>query len=500
MDNDNNIDDNYVNTQELKNSEAELTHQNGVLNTTLNNFFNVISANEQFDMSSFDYLPNYFHNLDTKLFGSSNNNNFLKLCEVAKNININYQDRFQAIRYLQRIPYNNKYKYINECINVILNDYNIPFNERYLFFSNNERIIKLDYEILNYCHLLICRNIFDNNLSDVIGCSLFYKILSCQYILGCIPNDNYDCIKLQNYLLDIANDESTGINYRSECSDILYRLGYINIINDSMPLIIINYKNKGLECINKLGSLYVNNKISTIYNNSQNVHDESINNIIINNLNYLISNTFVGDLNTGKIYEDIINTNYYKNLQDNLKHKVINSFQRLILDGAKYEGRSMLDITLIVYSNILNNNLWLIENTTTENTPIQDTQIQLQNRFIQELIDMDDTCSSGHLSRLINILNGYINFKNINNIGIIPQLKSNIYARLTRNLKDFSGNNYDNIINEMTSNEKPLIDEFLSRFSPYEELKNEFTNKYIQLQEFDKIFNECINDYFGYTN
>ena len=55
--------DDYVNTQQL--------------NTTLNKFFNTISENEQFDMASFDYLPNYFHNLNTKLFGSSNNNNFL---------------------------------------------------------------------------------------------------------------------------------------------------------------------------------------------------------------------------------------------------------------------------------------------------------------------------------------------------------------------------------------------------------------------------------------
>jgi len=453
--------------------------------TVLNNFFNLISENEKFDMASFDYLPNYFHNLDTKLFGSSNNNNFLKLCDIAKNLNINYNDRFQAIRYLQRIPYNNKYKFINECMDVILNDYTIPFNERYLFFSNNERIIKLDYEILNYCHLLICRNIFDNNLPDLIGCSLFYKILSCQYILSHIPNDLYNCFKIQNYLLDIANDETTGINYRSECSDILYRLGYL-ILSPK----IINYKDLGLKCINKLGSLYVNNKISTIYTNSQNVHEESINTIIINNLKYLIDNTFIDNLNTGKIYDDIINTNYYKSLNKDVQYKIINSFQRLILDGAKYEGKTMLDITLLVYTNIINNNLWLKD--------LSNITQELQIRFIQELIDMDETCSSGHISRLINILNGYVNFKNTNNIGIIPQLKSNIYARLTRNLKDFAGNNYNDIICEMTNDTKPLIDEFLNRFSPYDELKNEFVDKYIPLQEFNKIFNECINDYFGY--
>jgi hypothetical protein len=42
MDNDNNIDDNYVNTQELKNIEAELT-QNGFLKTCSDEFIKNIN-------------------------------------------------------------------------------------------------------------------------------------------------------------------------------------------------------------------------------------------------------------------------------------------------------------------------------------------------------------------------------------------------------------------------------------------------------------------------
>jgi hypothetical protein len=442
---------NTENESNLKNSTSS--------ETVLKSHFQIIGDIEnKLDIGNFDFLPDKWYGLDTRNFGTTVKNNFLELKKIATDINIPYKDRFQTIRYLQRIPRFDKYLHINQCMESILLDFGIDFNEKYFFFSNNERLIKLDYEILNHCHLFVVNNF------TKLNASLIYKIISCQYILGHIPTEQYDSESLQLFLYTTSKDKDMGINYRSECADILWRLGYNK------------WRNFGQECILELGQLYTQNKATTIYTNAENVHDLSINEAIISTLKYLITNTYV-TVNSGQIYETLSEAIKLHSQ----KEKILTSFQRMILDGAKYEGRNMLDIMLIVWENIINH---------------QHKDLLIQ-RFIQELIDMDNTCSSGHLSRLINTLNGFIDIPIIT-ISYNQQLRSNIFARLHRNIKLLSVDQQSTITHQITEDNKTLIYEFLDRFSPREELYEEFVvSKLITESDFDECYQTCITEYFG---
>jgi hypothetical protein len=445
------------------------------------------------EMGSFDYLPKTFHGLDTSTFGTSvrGKNPFLELKRIALDRLIDYKDRFQTIRYMQRIPRSDKYTHINECMENILTDINIPFHDRYIFFSNNERIIKLDYQILNHCHIFMYRQ---------PNIPFLYKIISAEYILSTMPSDTYDSSELQNFLYVTGKDKNMQINYRSECGDILNRVGYKTAKDNC------DWHSKGLEIINELGNMYVENEKQTIYSNAENVHDSTVNESIIESLRYLLANTVVDeDINSGTIYEAVLQSlqDYVRKTLDNnkmqtstltgyyplnkemaiSKEKIASSFQRIILDPAKYEGRNMLDVLLVIWQNIITN-------------PHKD---ELITRLIQELNEMDDTCSTGHLSRLINVLSGYTNIQTVK-ISYPTQLRANVFAYLTANMRLLSEEERGVIFNEMSESgsleNKPTIAEFSERFSPYSDLKEEFSS-YISGDEFDECYKKSVREFFN---
>ena len=422
---------------------------------------------------SFDYMPDTFHGINMKELGISlkHKNNFLKLKEIAMDNNVKYLDRFQCIRYLQRIPKVDKYKHIYECMENILTDSAIPFETRYIFFSNNERVIKLDYEIVNWSYLFVYQNLEKT--------PLLYKIMSCEYILSHIPTEKYDVNKLQQFLYDNGKDVNMSVNYRAECADILANYGYYE------------WKLKGKELINQLGKLYDDNKKNTIYSNSENAHDTAINIGVVKTIRYLIENVDVY-CTTSELYEWI-------RRGGTTNEKVMKSYQRLLLDSSKYEGRSMIDILLLVYQYILNSQ----------------HKEELMKRLIEELEEMYETCATGHVTRIINVLSGYLHF-NVVEITFEEQLKNNVFTRVEQTMKLLSVNDRGEILSEVTnssasesetsesetsgSETKPLSLEFINRFGDgiKSELQNEFVPTYMKMEDFEKVYKRSIDTFFGF--
>jgi len=422
------------------------------------------------DFSSFDFMPTLFNGLQTSSFGYSSNkkkNPFYKLSEIAKNKNLSWEDRTQAIRYMQRIPHIEREKYcIDATINLIL-DEKFPLRDRYHFFSNNEKIIKLDYDIVNACHHFYFLN------QEKFGGPIVYKILSAQYLLTQFPIGTYDSESVQNFLLDISLDENMEIHYRAECADILSRVGYQN------------YKEKGEKILEELGKIFNSDKdkLFTIYSNAQNVHDENITKKVAESLKYLAS-TVISKCHSGEVFErikEILNENCYNENRE----KIIESFQRLIIDTSRYEGLNMCEILLLIWEKIR----------TSEN------RIELEKRLLEELCEMKDSCSSGHVTRLLNVLSGF--FEDIKPVQISyeEQLKTNIFARYTNVLRSLDEKLKEDILNEMTNSndkDKHLCRDIIVSYSPKEELYEEFVNgKYIEEETFEKIYNKYENDFFG---
>ena len=146
------------------------------------------------------------------------------------------------------------------------------------------------------------------------------------------------------------------------------------------------YKQFGKDIIYELGNMYTENKKRTIYTNLQNVHDTTVTKKIIDTLRQLMSTVYT-ERHTGEIYERIVALTQ----EDTRRDSIIDSFQRILIDTSRYETLTMVDILLLVWEKIC----------TSEN------KSELELRMLDELHEMDKTCSSGHLTRLMNILSGF---------------------------------------------------------------------------------------------
>ena len=459
-----------MNIEIIELPSEELIKDDGVkgqlFESVANTEFNSVSSlsSKGFDGSSFENMPLLFNGLSTNMFGYSSNlhkNPFFKIKEIAMDKSKSWDDRTGAIRYMQKIPHIKRDVNCIEAAISIVSDSQYLFEHRYHFFSNNEKLIKLNYEIVNDCHKYVYKN-FDSMGGKL---PLIYKILSAQYALTQFPYDSFCIEDVQLFLVSIAKDINVEINYRAECADILDRAGYGE------------YKNIGRNIIEELGDLYNENKKRTIYTNLQNVHDTTVNKKVIDTLRQLIQ-TVTTDRNSGEIYERLVQLT--GNKYD--KEKIIESFQRIIIDTSRYEGLPMCDIMMLIWEKIC----------TSENKE------ELEYRLIDELFEMHKTCSTGHLSRLINILSGFYSDIQPIKISFCDQLRSNVFARYTTAIKSLNNQQQDLIVQEMLLKDKSMIEEVKFSYSPKEELQDEFVPEYMTLEEFNSTYDKAENDFFGY--
>lgn len=229
-----------------------------------------------------------------------------------------------------------------------------------------------------------------------------YKILASQYLL---QNKNYEKKNIFKLLASFCFDNDLDYNLRADSADMLMRLG------DE------KYKNIGKDIITLLGR--DKGKFKTVYNNLQNVHDTTIDDSIRTILLQLSGMHTEKDENGNLITYDKVSDELRK--LDN--PKVDSSLLRIELDQTLYEGgQTLCSIFIKIYGVILKH-------------PYKD---ELEKRLIEELIDMADTCTSGHVSRLINVLSGYeIEGKEYSiNISWREQIRANLIARLQNRINN----------------------------------------------------------------
>lgn len=424
---------------------------------------------DEFDASSSNsYVPFLFNGLETSSFGMSSNNKknpFFLLKDVAIDKSKSWEDRTQAIKYMEKIPHIHRDINCVEAILKLIADEQYKFEDRYHFFSNNEKNIKLGYIMVNACHKYVYENF--NKLNGKCKIPLIYRILSAQYALTQFPADTYDVLGVQIFLENIAKDVDMEINYRAECADILDRAGYGE------------FRTIGRKIIDELGDLYGENKKRTIYTNLQNVHDTTVTKRVINALRQIISSVTT-DRNSGEIYEKIISLTE----GDERRGAIVSAFQRILIDTARYEGLTMIDILLLVWEKIC----------------VSEQRVELEKRLLDELYEMDKTCSSGHLSRILNVLSGFFDDIQPVKISFIDQLRTNVFARYTTAMRTLGQHEQDAIVQEMANgsyNDKPTIIDFIESYSPREELKSEFVPTYMTQSEFDTVFDKSERDFFG---
>ena len=284
---------------------------------------------------------------------------------------------------------------------------------------------------------------------------LNYRILAGQYLLQKCDIEQIEKNKIQNILYSFSIDKNVEYNSRADATDTLLSLG------DN------EFKNKAYIVINELGQ--INGKVHNIFENAQNVHVSTIEKSVHEILNQLLIYP------TLKIKDDFIDYTYVEtninnllNNQNNIDIKVLDrikiSLNRIKLDRMLYSNSTLSHIIVKVWSYIINDK----------------NKDEMLKRLFEELDDMSGTCSSGFLSRLINVVTGFGEF-NIH-ISFDEQIVANFSGRLNALAKSI--NNEDSIFYK---DEKALYDVVDLWLFNNPDIRNRIISKLLDKSDFNDM-------------
>jgi hypothetical protein len=242
-----------------------------------------------------------------------------------------------------------------------------------------------------------------------------YKILTAQLILMTLPPEDPEFNRIQEALLEMAEDKEVDYNLKADCLDTLHNLGKEPYISNAKKLIYILGKTKYSQ---------------SMFDNAQNVHFSSIEDSVIVILQYLF--TFKNMTIEGEEADF-----FYVN----------NEINKLLLDESLQCNRELVKCSLERIS--VDRSIYSKFNTTISNVLVkvwsyihsrETCREELIKRLLEELEDMAGTCSSGFISRLVNTLSGYDDFTL--KISWEDQIISNVTARLNYYAKHLLSEDY----------------------------------------------------------
>ena len=317
-----------------------------------------------------------------------------------------------------------------------------------------------------------------------------YRIIGSQYLIQhkSISQEVKD--EIESICISFARDNTLDYNLRADAADLLVRAGSASA------------KEVGREIITLLGRSP--DGFTTVYTDRQNVHDEKIEENISKFILELSSirlkvnseGNYVSFSDVQKEIELITKLELEAPVSrfscdtsssPNFLDKVRSSFLRISIDQTIYDGGQTLQSIF--------NKVWQIIN---EHEYCE----LLKERMVEELIDMADTCASGHVSRVINVLSGFeVDGKTVGiNIGWKKQVQSNLIARLQARIKLIEDEDKQfQILDEMITSgditNKPTLNIFFrdNLLSIRQEMFNEFVGDgYINEDEFEEHFRNAI--------
>jgi hypothetical protein len=325
--------------------------------------------------------------------------------------------------------------------------------------------------------------------------STAYRILACQYLLSQKQHIEY----AENTLMTFMRDSTLAHNLRADAADVLLHYGTLDTIQSAENV------------LSELGG-----KFSTFYENKENVHTKEIEDSVRETVQFLDTlnlkpipsfDTVSYNLKqlAKKMYrpkEIKYNTKNVQLLKKELcelnipirehielikeelsveEDKVSNALLRIELDRTIFKGinHTLKSVLLLLYTYIQS----------------QDAKYELERRLVEELIDMSGTCTSGYISRLMNVLSGFGDYSL--RISWQDQISANLKGRL--NAKMQKDENMEKIIEEMINRDLADRSEFLKFFrknisSIREEMYQEFRH-FMEDLEWDEYFQKAVLQY-----
>jgi hypothetical protein len=330
----------------------------------------------------------------------------------------------------------------------------------YLVMSAEFLLEQTAFGVPLYCETCKPCNPLDKPLDDM-------KVLTTEPTTNCECENlavwGYSDIKPQvcQILLDIASNISLDERTRADAADVL--------INHPIE----PYISQARQIIDDIGQSGQTELEKTIYSNKENVHklNETFANYTVKMHKKLLG-TFPHIDNICLQIEDLITSE-----SDDDVFKIRKSIDRIMLETTLHTERkiSTSEIFRLVWT-IVNGHVHKDE---------------LLKRIIEELIDMGNTCSTGHAKRLINVMVGFDDQLE-GMIDITDQLEANIKARIMATMR-----NLPDLLEAQIGNEeekKPYIKHINSVVPDIvKELNREFVDEgWISENKFQKIVSATV--------
>ena len=392
-----------------------------------------------------------FKGLDTRILNHSTSNPLDSLLRVVCDSNSTLDERKQSFMYMYKSSYLSKNEYCIKGLLTLLSDDNIPVETRFLWL-NSIRFLSDSLEVGLHGYVYW----FYRHSEPIL-----YQLLSAQFILS-NQLQNHPYIKTHvkhahQLLYQTAKSENHTVEVRSDAADMLIRLG--------TP----NFREASKQIIEKLGNQFIEKRKQTVYTNAQNIHEITKVSQAIQALAKKTDKEEVAKLNIDTIY-----------IWLQSEPIALESYQRIILDTATYDGYTMVDIMKYIWLTI----------------QYSDHRLELENRWVEELIEMNGWCSTGHLVRLLNVLQGF-DEDVVVKMDEKTELRSAVYARLQFSMKKLSKELQEELSMAFCGEDKELLKEFVEEYSPYDELRSEYRE--VEQSVFDDWYREIIRSYLGET-
>ncbi len=257
---------------------------------------------------------------------------------------------------------------------------------------------------------ILQHNFFRNSRNGAVE-----RILSAQHLLnmkGDTPTQE-ERDSIFGVLLEIANERENSDNTRASAADLVCRMGDKSQIQKAKEIVV------------KLGYSALTRKVGvsktkTLFNNAQNTHS------FVEQAEKIIERIIAecGERGTSPSFDatrdDITNIMKLHEYSDEDKFNVSKALHRIALDEAMF---TKYNVTL---SEILCC-LWV------KVTELCIIHPEIDLRVVEELLDMNETCSSGHFTRLINVLS---DFDSSYIIEYAEQITANAVARMNVRIRD----------------------------------------------------------------
>jgi hypothetical protein len=304
------------------------------------------------------------------------------------------------------------------------------------------------------------------------------RILSASYLLqhvSTLTETSKD--KIIDEFISVATDENREFNVRGDAADALIISGIATGIARAVE--------EGQRIITRLG---IRSRADTIYENRQNVHDTTIGRHVKAILNKLIEDKFPEDLTYEMVYSDVMVE--VEKLPEHERELAQTALQRINVDTTIFENDFTLrDILMHVWVRVM-----------------RYPQKAVVQNFMTELVDMAETCTTGHEKRLINIL---ATMGEAIHISFRDQIIANVKGRMLKRIKDIRDEDKKGLVligmacdDEFDDDRRNfsnfIIDNILQLRA---ELEREFVvdEQYVNPDEFDEYFGDGIRAFQSFV-